>query len=306
MGEQRNNNRGGVAISVDGNTATVETADVYEFVITALEENGFYSIYDDRTPGYLYAAGSNGNYLKTELELDTVGNGNWEISIDEEGLFSIVASHSNNRNVMQFNYNSGNPIFSCYGSASQSPVYLYVKDETPSTVTQTLALSAGTTWVSFNVETTLNDLKAALVEAVPGTVIVITGKTRSTTYSPANGRWSGNLPWDVANMYKIKVVSDCEITLQGMPVDPAEHPVNIVNGANWVAFPLAESMSLTDAFAGFAANNDQVLGKTGSAMYIRGRWQGTTLTNLQPGQGYVYKSATSGTRVLTFPLNSAK
>ena len=134
MGEQRSNNRGGVEITVNGTKATVTSDDIYEFVITELDdpEGYYYSLYDARTPGYLYAAGSDKNYLKTEEELDENGNGDWAIGV-EDGVFSIIASKSNNRNVMQFNYSvsngTPNPLFSCYASANQLPVSLYVKDE---------------------------------------------------------------------------------------------------------------------------------------------------------------------------------
>ena len=296
LGEQKTNNRAGAAITVDGNTATVEFADVYEVVITALEEEGFYSIYDARTLGYLYAASSSGNQLKTETELDV--NGEWAISIDEEGQFSVVAANSENRNVMQFNYNSGNPLFNCYSDATQSPVSLYVREE--SSMTQTLALAEGWNWCSFNVETTLNDLKAALVAALPGTVIIIKQKNGTTSYDPQRNRWIGNITWDLANMYEIKITSSCNITLEGTPINTAELPITIKNGNNWIAFPVSESMSLTNAFANIAVNGDVIKSKDGSAIYNRGRWQGSTLTTLEPGQGYLYKSSVSNDRTLIY------
>lgn len=169
------------------------------------------------------------------------------------------------------------------------------------TVTQTIALNAGTTYVSFNVDITLNDLKAALVAAAPGTSIKINGQNNSTTYDPARNRWSGNLTWEVTQMYIIKVTTDCEIALEGLPIDPSEHPVTIVNGTNYLGFPLSQSMTLTNAFSGFASNGDKILSQTGSSTYTRGRWQGTTLVELQPGNGYIYKSADTGTKTLVFP-----
>ncbi len=300
MGEQRSANRGGVAISVDGTTATVDTEDVYEFVITALDENGFYSIYDNRTPGYLYAAGNNANQLKTEAELDV--NGHWEITIDS--LFSIVASNSNNRNVMQFNYNNNNPtIFSCYATASQAPVYLYVKDEASTTVTQTIALSTNWNWFSTNVEITLDDLKAALLEAMPGATN-ITIKSQNNGNSTYNGsRWRGTLTTlDVTQMYRIKVEADCEITLTGMPIDPVEHPITIANGANWIGFPFSESMTLTNAFAGFAISGDKVTSQEGLSTYTN-RWRGAFST-LEPGKGYIYNSNVQEDRTLVFPTSA--
>ncbi len=126
MGYQKTNNRDAVGISMNGTTALVETSDVYEFILA--EEGDGYTIYDERTPGYLYAASSSSNLLKTEAELDVHGNGVWSIGFTEEpGQFNIVAFNSSNHNVMQFN--QGSSLFSCYETASQSPVYLYEKVE---------------------------------------------------------------------------------------------------------------------------------------------------------------------------------
>ena len=150
-------------------------------------------------------------------------------------------------------------------------------------------------------EITVNDLKAALVEAAPTAQIQIVGQNSQTTYNPNNHRWTGNLTFNLASMYKIKVNSDCEITLQGDPVDPADHPYAINQANNWIAFPLNQDMTLADAFAGFAVQGDQLNSQTGGSVYAR-RWQGSVST-LQPGKGYVYKAA-SGSRTLVFPTSA--
>ena len=170
------------------------------------------------------------------------------------------------------------------------------------TVTQTIALAEGANYVSFYVDITLNDLKAALVEALPSSTIKIIGQNNSTTYDPVRHRWNGTLQWNEAQMFIIRVTDACEISFESMPLDPAEHSVDIVSGANYIAFPLMEGMSLTDAFAGFAVNGDKVLSQTSSATYNRGRWQGQGLTNLEPGKGYIYISVDSKT--LVFPSNA--
>ena len=138
MGHDKGNNRNAVAISVNGTIATAPIAatetDAHEFTITSLGE-GYYSIMDATTSGgYLYAGSSSGNQLKTEETLDGNHNGDWAITI-EDGSFSISADQSSNRHVMQFN-TSG--LFNCYSSASQNPVYLYVKDEAPTTYDLTI------------------------------------------------------------------------------------------------------------------------------------------------------------------------
>ena len=131
MGEQRSNNRGAVEITVDGSTATATITNngAHEFTITSIATAGIYTIQDAATSGYLYAASSSNNHLKTEAALDENHNGEWTITFNaEDSSASIVASSSQNRNIMQFNNSS--TLFSCYSSASQHSVYLYVKVET--------------------------------------------------------------------------------------------------------------------------------------------------------------------------------
>ena len=101
-------------------------------------------------------------------------------------------------------------------------------------------------------------------------------------------------------MYKITVSAACEIVLEGMPVDPTTLALTIGPGANWIAYPYATSSTLTNFFAGFAINNDEVRSKTQSAKYNRNRWGGN-LNTLAPNQGYVYISADNADRTFTYP-----
>ena len=173
--------------------------------------------------------------------------------------------------------------------------------------TQTLALAAGTNWVSFNVETNIDDLKAALVAALPGTNITIQSQTQKATYNPSNGRWTGQLrSIDVAKMYKIKVTEACEALLQGDLVDPTEHPLTITPGANWIAYELDAANTPAAVFGGFAVPGDYVKSQLAKKQYnANGRWTGQ-LNSLEPGQGYVYNSASSETRTFTYPTSGSK
>ena len=172
------------------------------------------------------------------------------------------------------------------------------------TITQTLALEEGLNWVSFYVETDMAALRAALVEATPDATISIQSQTQTASYNPANHRWTGRLSTlDLAYMYKITVAEACEITLEGMPVEPSEVTMDALT---WIAYPFAEAMSVTDAFAGFAVNGDVLQSSTQNTKYNRGRWQGQ-LTTLEPGHGYMYKVAGEA-RPFTFsaPTGGAK
>ena len=187
------------------------------------------------------------------------------------------------------------------GVTEWSSEYLFITGEQLN-VTQTIQLISGTNWVSFYVETNLDDLQAALVAAAPaGSTIKIGGQSNTATYT--RGRWSGNLTWDLSKMYKINVTDACEITLEGMPINPADHPVTLLNGNNYLGFPFNQEMTLLTAFAGFAVNSDKVSGHTVNATYTRGRWNGS-FSALQPGKGYIYNSAESGSRTFVFPESS--
>lgn len=168
------------------------------------------------------------------------------------------------------------------------------------TATQTIALVEGFNWISANVEITLDDLKAALVAALPGTTITINSQNGgSTTYN--GSRWRGSLSsLDLSQMYMIETTAAGEMTLEGMPIVPSEHPANIFEGNNWIAFPLTQSMTLTNAFVGFPVNGDQVISQGDGSSTYNNRWRGT-LTTLDPNKGYLYFSASPNDRTLTFP-----
>ena len=170
-------------------------------------------------------------------------------------------------------------------------------------VEQVIALANGFNWISFNVDITLDDLKAALVAAMPGaTSIKIQSKDNSVTYN--GSRWRGQLTTlSVEQMYKIETQVECEITLEGMPLNPVDHPITINAGSTWIGFPFAADMSLTDAFAGFAVSGDKISAKGQSASYNGTHWRGP-LDTLVPGQGYVFESATD--RTFVYPTGSSK
>ena len=126
MGGQNNNNRAAVevVIDMDNGEATVSNPDVCEVVINGPDAQGLYTIYDANIPGYLYAAGANSsNYLRTETFCDN--RAKWFISFDEETGAANIVANIEGRNTLR--YNSGNDIFSCYGSGQQD-VYLFMKD----------------------------------------------------------------------------------------------------------------------------------------------------------------------------------
>lgn len=119
---QKTNNRGAVAISKSGNTVRIDD-DVQILTLEAGTVDGTFAFYTGS--GYLYAASSSANHLKTQTTNN--GNSSWTITITD-GKASIVAQGTYTRNVMQYNPNNGSPLFACYSSASQTAIAIYKKN----------------------------------------------------------------------------------------------------------------------------------------------------------------------------------
>ena len=139
MGTQTTNNRAAGDVTTEENVVTVANSAVTEFVIYGPDADGYYSIYDEKNRGFLYAASSSSNYLRTQSTNDD--NGLWTISFEGDGHAVITAQGANTHNLMR--YNSSNSLFSCYASVTQGiwTIYLYEKDG-ETTPTQSVSVSA--------------------------------------------------------------------------------------------------------------------------------------------------------------------
>ena len=123
MGYQKSNNRNAVVVAESGDAITVtlgtdpnSTTDVFQFTLGG--NAGAWTLFDEVKGGFLYAASSTGNQLKTQTNLDA--NGQWSITFNNDGTAEVVAQGENTRNNMRFNPNTsnGDPLFSCYSETS--------------------------------------------------------------------------------------------------------------------------------------------------------------------------------------------
>jgi hypothetical protein len=106
-------------------------------------------------------------------------------------------------------------------------------------------------------------------------------------------------------MYKLKANQAATLGLTGKIVKPAEYPVKIQSGWNWIGYNASFNVSVNDAFAGLSpANGDQVKGQSGFALYQDYEWVGT-LKTLAPGKGYMYLSKDYSERMFNYPSSAA-
>ena len=116
---QNGNNRGQAAITKGDNNSTITFGDDVQ-VITLENGNVAGTLAFNVGSGYLYAAGSGKNYLRTEEILSN--NSSWLITIDGSGVATIKAQGNNTNNWLR--YNSSSSIFACYASG-QKDVSIY-------------------------------------------------------------------------------------------------------------------------------------------------------------------------------------
>ena len=113
LGTQNENNRAAVDWS---------SANPTELTLGGNATDGW-TFYDATGSGYLYAASSTKNYLRTQTILDD--NGKWTIEIATTGsAATITAKGENTHNLLRYNSSNSPTVFSCY-SIEQSDVYLF-------------------------------------------------------------------------------------------------------------------------------------------------------------------------------------
>ncbi len=119
---QKSNNRDQASITKSDNTITFGS-DVEIFDVEAGSVDGTFAFKASvgSSKGYIYAASSSSNYLKTQTNKDN--NSSWKITVATNGTATIVAQGSNTRKYLQYNQSSA--LFACYASASQKAVVIY-------------------------------------------------------------------------------------------------------------------------------------------------------------------------------------
>ena len=201
LGEQKTNNRD--AVSITRNGSIINDSDlpstVQQLTLAVDAETGFFVFKTDS--GYLYAASSSANNLKTKSSLDA--NGKWTVSI-VNGVATIIAQGNNTRNWLRFN-NGSNKLFTCYESGQQD-VSLYRREVLPALSSPVELASSDVTssgftllWPAVSGATGYDVACSGGFVSVNGTSATISGLSPSTTYNVSvvalgNGTTSSDSP----------------------------------------------------------------------------------------------------------------
>lgn len=264
---QNNNNRGQAAIVKSGNQIAL-SENVCEFVLGEGSTENTWSFYDAVNEGYIYAASSSSNYLRTETELSA--NSSWTISI-EENAATITAQGSNTHNFMQ--YNSSSSIFSCYasGTTTQQPICIYKKNEAS----------------SFNYVNSITEPDAILDTNIPESTCYVVEDGAVLTFTGTNEGTAANLV--VQEGGQLIHESDVEATVQ-----KSVSGYTNKSGDGWylISSPvdnLPTSSVATGTYDLFAYDEATAYWWVDHA--ITGQPANHTFTTLERGKGYLYANA---------------
>jgi hypothetical protein len=172
-------------------------------------------------------------------------------------------------------------------------------------VTQTITIVAGWNWLSFKVlptDTRIDNVLANLAASNGDEFKTAPHLGGTATYF--DGSWLGNSQGVLPGVrYLLRVANSATLVVIGQPVD-ATVPIPIVEGWNWLGFPIQDPLAINLGLANFAASDGDEL-KTapnlgGTATYFGGSWFPESFT-LQPGVGYLLRSAAAGSLSIAIP-----
>ena len=145
---QNTNNRGQFAVTKSSDEVTWTNSQADGVQELTLETGTVSNTFAFNTgSGYLYAASSTNNYLRTQANKDAEAS--FTISISS-GAATITAKGDNSRNILK--YNSSSSVFSCYSSTSsmQSVCIYKAYQGTPEPTLSSITVKTAPTKVTYN------------------------------------------------------------------------------------------------------------------------------------------------------------
>lgn len=249
-------------------------------------------VYDPDTRGYLcrgaaalvevpYAPGSFHFFLTVFSDLDEGGElyfRVWDASENKEH-FGIQE---------QFSFSAG----MVYGTPL-NPVTVHVNPE----LIGSTSCRAGWNWLSVNLDNAssmaVNDLLDSLS---PSANDIVKNQTDYAQYVPSLG-WVGGLQsLSTAESFKLKLAQPGDLNFTGLLEDPASAPISYGSGWNWIGYLPHVSIGVGEALAGISnpSTGDIIKSQSAYAQYLAGYgWFGSLLF-MDPGKGYMLKTAASG------------
>jgi len=193
-----------------------------------------------------------------------------------------------------------------FGNVVNPYVFNFVEPQTD--ITQVTNFAQGWNWWSTYVETEEIEALTILEEGLGMNGLTIKSQNGFVQYSPEYNIWYGSNGFSINNepCYMIQTEAPCEVEITGSPANPADHPITLATGWNWIGYPCGTHMDFTSVFSGITpSDNDQVKSQShGFASYLEAYniWFGTLADyGIDPGMGLMYKSNNGSSFSFTYP-----
>lgn len=170
---------------------------------------------------------------------------------------------------------------------------------------QNTALETGWSWFSTYIDQTGINGLLMMEESLGENGVMIKSHTDGFVMYDESG-WTGTLEAiHPESMYMVNTSAPAMLSVTGSFTDPAQHPVTLYTGWNWVGYPSISVASLNNALSGFNAQDGDVIKSHGLfSQYVNGiGWTGA-LQMLKPGMGFMYHSLNGGVTQLTYSVSA--
>lgn len=163
----------------------------------------------------------------------------------------------------------------------------------------TLDLAEGWNWISHPLK------RDIMLTEIRTNADRILGQSNELALDAKLG-WTGNLSeMSPTNMYKVHMNEQSSYDFEA-PFFIISDNISLHKGWNWVGYPLTEKQTLTEALSNFnPSEGDVMLGQDGLSTFESGQWKGT-LNVLNPGIGYMYRSASLKSLTYNDPAKSTE
>lgn len=174
----------------------------------------------------------------------------------------------------------------CYSEPSNAYQVKFFTD-----IDLSMDLAKGWNWISSNLSEEKWQNASTFFEPVIGNI--------EKLVSADGGTLESIKVVEATESYKLCANSAVSNVWSGMAYIPSTKPITLNKGWNWIGYIPVAAYPVADALANITpAENDVVKNLTDFAIYSDGRWIGT-LTEMKPGEGYMYKSGND--TVFTYP-----
>ena len=158
---------------------------------------------------------------------------------------------------------------------------------------QKLVLPSGWNWISSYIQ------ESPAIEDLAKNVQRIVGLSEEVIRDPKWGLVGELKELNATSAYKVQTLLSMVKELNGhLSLVNQEPSLLLKTGWNWIGYPNYEARLLSDVVVN-PSEHDYITSQEGFAEYIDGAWEGT-LGMMNPGIGYLYKSASDKTLNLNF------